>query len=143
VTPVCGILGAVDAIENPRTAEQVEFIGETEAVLTMISTWTRPGHRASEHVHPTMEERYEVLAGEAAFRVDGVEIRVPPGGVVVVPPGRRHLAWNPTEEPVRLRVEMRPPLRWREFTIRFFAGEDPIALLADFADEVRLCDREG
>jgi hypothetical protein len=39
---------------------------------------------------------------------------------------------------VQLRIEMRPALRWREFTTRFFAGEDPIALLVEFSDEVTL-----
>lgn len=63
-----------------------------------------------------------------------------PGAVeiVVVPPGRRHVAWNPTDGEVRLRIEMRPPLRWREFTTRFFAGDDPVALLDEYAAEVRL-----
>ncbi len=104
----------------------------------MISTWSRPGHRASEHVHPIMEERFEVLAGRAAFRIDGIVIDATVGTVVVAPPGRRHLAWNPTEEPVQLKIEMRPALRWREFTTRFFRGDDPIALLAEYSDEVQL-----
>jgi quercetin dioxygenase-like cupin family protein len=125
-------------IENPRTGEQVERIAETPEVLTMITTWTRPGHRATEHIHPIMEERFEVLEGRAAFRIDGVEIEAAAGSVVVAPPGRRHLAWNPTDEPVRLRIEMRPALRWWSFTTRFFAGDDPIALLDEFRDEVVL-----
>jgi oxalate decarboxylase/phosphoglucose isomerase-like protein (cupin superfamily) len=66
------------------------------------------------------------------------EIEAGPGVVVAVPPGVAHLAWNPTKAPVRLRIEMRPALRWREFTTRFFAGESPAALLAEFAAEVRL-----
>ena len=125
-------------IENPRTGEQVERIAETPEVLTMITTWTRPGHRATEHIHPIMEERFEVLEGRAAFRIDGVEIEAAPGSVVVAPPGRRHLARNPTDEPVRHRIEMRPALRWWSFTTRFFAGEDPIALLDEYRDEVVL-----
>ena len=55
-----------------------------------------------------------------------------------MPPGRRHLAWNPTDDAVRLRIEMRPPLRWWEFTSRLFAGDDPVALLEKYADEVVL-----
>ncbi len=125
-------------IENTRTGEQVEFVSETPEVLSMLVTWTRPGYRALEHVHPMMEESFEVLDGRAAFRVDGVEVEGAPGTVVRVPPGRRHLAWNPTEAPVRLRIEMRPALRWREFTTRFFAGEDVVGLLTEFADEVTL-----
>ena len=125
-------------IENPRTGEQIEFLSDSPEVLVLLTTWTRPGHRALEHLHPGMEERWHVLEGRAAFRVDGVEVEAPAGSVVVAPPGRRHLAWNPTDEPVRLRIEMRPALRWREFTTRLFRGDDPAALLAEYGDEVAL-----
>ena len=128
----CGV------IENPRTGEQVERVSETPERLTMITTWSRPGHRAAEHIHPNMEERWEVLEGRAAFRIDGIEVEATVGSVVVAPPGRRHVAWNPTDEPVRLRIEMRPALRWWAFTTRFFRGDDPIALLDEYADEVAL-----
>jgi len=125
-------------IENPSTGEQVEFVAETDEVLTMITTWTRPGHRATEHLHPKMQERFDVLDGRAAFRIDGIDIEAGVGSVVVAPAGRRHRAWNPTEGPVRLRIEMRPSLRWAEFTRRFFAGDDSVLLLDEFEDEVAL-----
>lgn len=130
--------GGARTIENPRTGERIEFVEETSDGLTMIATWTRPGRRAAEHVHPAIEERWEVLEGTAAFRIDGVEIVATPGSVVVAPPGRRHVAWNPTEEPVRLRIGMRPPMRWSAFTRRLFAGDDPAGLLREYADEVTL-----
>ena len=47
-------------------------------------------------------------------------------------------AAGPADEPVTLRIEMRPALRWREFTTRFFAGDDPIELLDEYAAEVVL-----
>jgi mannose-6-phosphate isomerase-like protein (cupin superfamily) len=125
-------------IENPRTGEQVEFISETPELLVMDVTWTRSGRRALAHIHPSMEERWEVLEGRAQFTIGGVGHVAGPGDVVVAAPGTRHLAWNPTGEPVRLRIEMRPALRWREFTTRFFAGDDPIELLDEFAAEVCL-----
>jgi mannose-6-phosphate isomerase-like protein (cupin superfamily) len=125
-------------IENVRTGERIEVLSDDPDALVMVATWTRPGHRAVEHVHPGMEERWTVLDGRAAFRVDGVEVEAAPGTVVVAPPGRRHVAWNPTDGPVRLRIEMRPGLRWAEFTRRLFAGEDPAALLAQYPDEVSL-----
>jgi hypothetical protein len=103
----------------------------------MLKTWTRSGHRAEEDFHPRMEERFDVLEGLAAFRIDGVEIDASAGSVVV-PSGRRHLAWNRTDAPVGLRIEMRPALRWREFTTRCFRGDDPIQLLAEYTDEVQL-----
>ena len=125
-------------IENPRSGERVEFVSETSEVLTMLTTWTRPGHRAAEHIHPNMEERFQVLEGRAAFAVDGIEVVATPGEVVVARPGSRHLAWNPTDAPVRLKVEMRPGLRWAEFTRRFFRGDDPVQLLREYSAEVVL-----
>jgi mannose-6-phosphate isomerase-like protein (cupin superfamily) len=125
-------------IENPRTGEQVEFISESPELLVMDVTWTRSGRRALAHIHPAMEERWEVLEGRAQFTIGEEGHVAGPGEVVVAPAGTRHLAWNPTDEPVRLRIEMRPALRWREFTTRFFAGDDPIELLDEFAAEVRL-----
>ena len=123
-------------VENPRTGERITFAIDTPELLAMQVVWPRPGHRAAEHIHPEMEERYVVEAGTAAFRIGGVERTAGPGDTVVVPPGTPHLAWNPTSEEVRLRIEMRPALRWREFVERLFAGQDPVALLREFTREI-------
>ena len=125
-------------IENPRTGEQVVFEVRTPEILVMRSTWTRAGRRASEHLHPAMEERYDVLAGSAAFRIAGVECTAGAGEVIVVPPGTPHLAWNPTDAPVELRITMTPALRWAEFVGRLFAGEDAAVLLREYRLEIIL-----
>ncbi|MBI3768739.1 MAG: cupin domain-containing protein [Deltaproteobacteria bacterium] len=125
-------------IENPRTGEQIEFELRTAEWLVMLSTWTRPGRRAVPHLHPEMEEHFSVLEGRAAFRIDGVETTAGAGQTIVVPAGTPHVAWNPTDAPVRLRITMRPGLRWAEFTERLFAGEDAGALLHEFHREVKL-----
>lgn len=126
-------------VTNERTGETVEFVVETDDLLQMLVTWTRPGMRALRHAHPGMEERWEVLDGRAAFEIDGVTAELGPGSVIAAAPGRPHLAWNPTDGPVRLRIEMRPALRWAEFVRRFFAAaEDPLALLDEFAAEIVL-----
>ena len=125
-------------IENPRTGERIVFAVRTADVLVMESTWTRPGKRAAAHVHPEMEERYEILEGRAAFRIADEESEANPGEVVVVPPNTPHLAWNPTDAIVKLRITMRPPLRWAEFVERLFAGGDPVQLLREFSREIRL-----
>jgi len=125
-------------IENPRTGERIEFEVRTPELLVMRSTWTRPGRRAATHVHPAMEERYEILEGRAAFCIGGAENTATVGEVVVVPPGTPHLAWNPTATTVRLRITMRPALRWADFVERLFAGGDPTGLLREFSREIRL-----
>jgi quercetin dioxygenase-like cupin family protein len=109
-------------IRNPHTDEEIEFEVRRPEILVMQSTWTRPGDRALEHVHPQMEERFEILEGRAAFRIRGMEKTAGAGEVVVVSPGEAHLAWNPTDDRVRLRITMRPALRWAEFAERLFAG---------------------
>ena len=125
-------------LENPRTGEVVEVLSETPDLLVMLVTWPRPGHRAMAHVHPGMEERWEVVRGRAAFDIDGVFTELDEGASIVAAAGQRHLAWNPTQSPVVLRIEMRPALRWTAFVRRLFAGEAPAVLLEEFADEVRL-----
>jgi mannose-6-phosphate isomerase-like protein (cupin superfamily) len=126
------------AIVNPATGEEITFLSETPELLVMESVWTRPGHRAAGHAHPGMEERWEVLEGTAAFRIGGGETVCGPGDSVVAPPGVPHLAWNPGEERVRLRIEMRPALRWREFVERLFAngGAPEPGMLSEFGREV-------
>jgi quercetin dioxygenase-like cupin family protein len=126
-------------VENERTGERVDFLVESDELLRMKVTWSKPGVRAVRHAHPGMEERWEVLDGRAAFEVDGVTVEAVPGSWVVAPPGRPHLAWNPTDEPVHLIIEMRPALRWAEFVRRFFAREeDALRLLEEFEEEIVL-----
>jgi mannose-6-phosphate isomerase-like protein (cupin superfamily) len=133
---------AGQTIENPATGERITFV-QTAAdsggeLLVMDDVWTRPGHRAPEHLHPEMEERWHVVSGRAAFRIGGEELEAGPGEVVVAPPGTPHLAWNPTDDEVRLRIEMRPALRWEDFVERLFAGDDPAALVREFSREIAL-----
>lgn len=128
-------------LRNDATGEEVVVLSEGPDVLVLETTWTRPGHRASTHVHPKLEERFEVLEGKAAFSVDGVRSEAGPGEVVVVPPGTAHLAWNASDGPTRVRLEFRPPGRWLEVMERLFAGPDraeTAAILRDFPDELGL-----
>src|SRR4051794_27283103 len=131
---------AGQTVVNPATGERVRFV-QTAAdtggeLLEMELVWPRPGKRAPAHVHPEMEERYEVLEGAAAFRIGGEERTAGPGEIVMVPPGTTHLAWNPTDQPVRLKVEFRPALCWEEFVVRLFAGDPVPDLMREFAREI-------
>ena len=132
---------AGQTVVNQATGERVTFV-KTAAdtggeLLEMELVWPRPGQRAPAHVHPEMEERYEVREGSAAFRIGEAELTASRGDVVTVPPGTTHLAWNPTERPVRLKVQFRPALRWEEFVVRLFAGDESVAeLMREFRREI-------
>ena len=139
---------AGQTIENRVTGERITFVTTAAdsggEVVAMDSVWPRPGSRAIEHVHPAAEERWEVAAGRAGFRIGGEERFAGPGEVVVAPPGTPHVAWNAGEDEVRVRIELRPALRWEEFAERLFRGdEDPAALLAEFTPEIELAARQG
>jgi quercetin dioxygenase-like cupin family protein len=112
-------------IVNGVTGERIVFRhtgAETGGeLLEMDDFWTEPGHRAPEHAHPQMQERWEVIAGTASFRIDGIERAAGPGEMVLAEPGVRHMAWNASTEPVHLRVQMRPALEWEIFVERLFA----------------------
>src|SRR5436305_9167242 len=132
---------AGETVVNPATGERITFVktaADTNGELLELELlWPLPGRRAPEHVHPEMEERYEILTGTAAFRIGGEERTAGPGETVTVPPGSRHLAWNPTQEEVRLKVEFRPALRWEEFVVRLFAGNERVAdLMREFRREI-------
>ena len=135
-------------IENPATGERLTFVTTAAdsggEVLVMENVWTRPDHRTVEHIHPEAEERWQIAAGRAGFRIGADEVEAGPGDVVAAPPGTSHLAWNAGDGEVHLRIELRPALRWEEFVERLFGGdEDPAALLREFSREIELPARQG
>jgi quercetin dioxygenase-like cupin family protein len=147
---------AGEELLNPLTGERISFrrtARETGGeLLELESHWTLAGHRAPAHVHPEMQERWQILAGTAGFRIEGVERTAAAGEVVVAPAGAAHVAWNAGPEPVHVLIQMRPALRWEAFVERLFelAGEahaagdrapDPASLwelLSEFPREIAL-----
>lgn len=118
--------GLGDEIRNPITGERIVFRrrgADTDGeLLELDDYWAQPEHRVPEHVHPEMEERWEVISGRVRFRVDGVEQTAGPGDVVVASPGSAHASWNVGDGPAQLRIQMRPALRWEDFVERLFAA---------------------
>ena len=134
---------AGQTIENAVTGERITFVTTAAdsdgELVAMDAVWPRPGRRAIEHVHPEAEERWEVTAGRAGFRIGGEELEAGPGEVVVAPAGTPHEAWNAGTGEARVRIELRPALRWEEFAERLFGGgDDPAALFAEFSREIAL-----
>jgi hypothetical protein len=68
-----------------------------------------------------MQERWEVIAGTASFRIADNEWTAGPGEVVIAPAGVPHMAWSLDTAHVHLRIQMRPALRWEQFVERLFA----------------------
>ncbi|HEX8054220.1 MAG TPA: cupin domain-containing protein [Thermoleophilaceae bacterium] len=133
--------GAGDTLENPATGERITFL-RTAAdtggdLLEMEDVWVRPDHATAPHLHPRMEETWEVVSGRAGFRIGDDELEAGPGERVVAPRGVVHSAWNLSGGETRLRITMRPALRWEQFVERLFTAPGP-ELLREFADEIQL-----
>jgi quercetin dioxygenase-like cupin family protein len=100
-------------IDDPLFRQRYAFSRHRDVLRVEI--WTEPGGGVlAEHTHPKLEERYEVLAGEVTFSVDGTPRRAGPGERLVVPARVRHSFQNTGEETAHLVVEAEPALELRE-----------------------------
>jgi mannose-6-phosphate isomerase-like protein (cupin superfamily) len=111
-------------IENPITGERIVFrrtAADTDGeLLELDDVWVRPNHQIPEHVHPEMEERWEVIEGAARLHIGGVEVLAERGDIVIAPPGTAHSTGNAGGGETHVRIQMRPALRWEEFVKRLF-----------------------
>jgi mannose-6-phosphate isomerase-like protein (cupin superfamily) len=83
------------AVTNPVTGVSVR---EADAGGWDVEIRLAPGARGpAEHVHRTIEERFEVREGEVTFRVAGRERVLGPGTEVRVSPGTAHAFGNDTD----------------------------------------------
>ena len=87
------MIRAGDVLENPVTGERMIFrktSAETGGEAVVIECIVRPkGVVAATHVHPSQDERFEVLSGEVGFRVGKEEVVASAGERMHVRPGRR------------------------------------------------------
>jgi quercetin dioxygenase-like cupin family protein len=100
-------------VEDPLFKQSYEFSRDGDALR--IEIWTEPGGGVrAEHVHPVLEERYELLDGEITVSLDGESTRLGPGERAVVAPGVRHSFENTGDKPAHLLVEAEPAQELRE-----------------------------
>ncbi len=133
-----------DEVVHPVTGERVVFhVTAAQSggqLLEMDDFWPAGEHATAEHVHPEMQERWEVVRGQVGFRIGERELAAGPGDVVVAPAGFAHRAWNRGGDAVHLRIQMTPALRWEQVVRRLFAaaGPDVAPLLREFPRELAL-----
>ncbi len=111
-------------VENPVTGERIVARVGTEdsgGELLAVDGYVRPGGAVvGEHVHPAIEETFEVVSGLVGFRIDGRESVAQPGERLHVPAGTAHDWWNAGEEEARVSVEIRPGERFEEMALNLF-----------------------
>ncbi|MBV9473656.1 MAG: cupin domain-containing protein [Solirubrobacterales bacterium] len=109
---------AGEILDNPISGERIIFretAADTGGELLAIDLILAPdGHVPGAHVHPSQEERFEVLSGTMKFRLGRKKIVAHAGDVVVVPPGSVHKFANGGDEAAHVRVEVRPALKMEQ-----------------------------
>jgi mannose-6-phosphate isomerase-like protein (cupin superfamily) len=105
-------------IDDPVLRHRLSFTrtrDEDGTEVLHVETWVAPGGGVTPHIHPAIEERFEVLNGQPSF-LAGKEWRTAsPGETVVVPPGTRHAYRNRTGEEVHMICHAQPPSTLQEF----------------------------
>jgi mannose-6-phosphate isomerase-like protein (cupin superfamily) len=112
------MIRAGDSIENPVTGERMVFrktSAETNGEAVVIECFVKPnGFVAKAHVHPSQDERFEVLKGSLMFKIDGKELPAGPGDRILVPAGATHQFWNGGDEEAHFVCEVRPALKFEQ-----------------------------
>jgi quercetin dioxygenase-like cupin family protein len=74
-----------------------------------VETWVDPGGGVTPHIHPAMEERFELLEGRLEFLAGRSWKESQPGQTVLVPPGVRHAFRNRTGDVAHMVCRATPP----------------------------------
>lgn len=108
-------------IHNPVTGQRLTYLvtaRDTNGEVCRAEGAFPPGGFAGvQHIHPHQDEHFEVLAGLAAFDVNGQRHVLGAGETIDVPAGTRHTFANGGEDEMRVMAEFRPGL---ESTDRFY-----------------------
>lgn len=99
-------------VEDPVLRHRLAFehrTGENGEELLEIEMWVQPGGGVPPHVHPRVEERFEVIEGQLDLLSGKTWRTAGAGEAVVVPPGTRHAYRNRSGQVAHARCIARPP----------------------------------
>jgi quercetin dioxygenase-like cupin family protein len=105
-------------VEDPVLRQRLSFqrtTGEDGAEVLHVEMWVDPGGGVPPHIHPAMEERFEVLEGRPSFLAGRTWRTGSPGETVVVPAGVRHAYRNRSDEVAHVICHASPPSSLQEF----------------------------
>ena len=105
-------------VHDPVLKQRLDFSRTTDpdgGEVLRVEIWVDPGGGVTPHVHPGMEERFEVLAGSPSFLAGHRWRTAAAGETVVVAPGTRHAYRNRGEETAHMVCHARPPSTLQEF----------------------------
>ena len=115
----------MDRIHNPIQDSYVTFVttaAESDGALTTLDMELAPGPSHAEHYHDSFTEHIEVLDGRLKVEVNGVTRTLHRGNRTSIGRDTPHRLHNPTDTPIKFRVEMRPGHRGFEHMLRIHYG---------------------
>lgn len=95
--------------------QRLGFRPAEDGDAVLVEMWVEPGGGVPPHVHPTMEERFEVVSGQLSFLAGRKWQTAGPGETVVVAPGTRHAYRNDGSEQAHGICRATPPQTLQEF----------------------------
>lgn len=99
-------------VEDPVLRQRYVFrhgVAADGSKTLELEVWVDPTGGVVPHIHPTFEERFEVLDGEVTFWVNGERLPTRAGETAVVPPGARHTYRNTSRAPAHMVTRVSPP----------------------------------
>jgi quercetin dioxygenase-like cupin family protein len=102
-------------IEDPVMKQRLGFQPSDDGQAVLVEMWVEPGGGVPPHVHPSMEERFEVISGELSFLSGRKWQTATAGESVVVPAGTRHAYRNTGAQPAHGVCRASPPQTLQEF----------------------------
>jgi quercetin dioxygenase-like cupin family protein len=108
---------AYELTEDPVLRMRSRFWRTTEDTgeVLHVETWVDPGGGVTPHIHPAMEERFEVLEGRPEFLAGRSWKEAHTGETVLVPPGTRHAFRNRGGDVAHFVCHATPPSTLQEF----------------------------
>jgi quercetin dioxygenase-like cupin family protein len=88
---------------------------EDDDEVLHVETWVDPGGGVTPHIHPAMEERFEVVEGQPEFLAGRRWGVAQPGATVIVPAGTRHAFRNRGHDVAHFVCRATPPSTLQEF----------------------------
>lgn len=100
--------------------EQIEFLAtgtDTGGAMVRCRVTVAPSRPAPpEHSHPAQEETFRVEQGRLGYIVGSTRREAGQGEVVVIPAGTNHTFWNAGPERLVVDADVRPAMRFEDFT---------------------------
>lgn len=85
-------------VEDPVLKQRLAFQPAEDGKSVRVEMWVDPGGGVPPHIHPTVEERFEVVSGQMELLAGRKWTSAAPGESATVAPGVRHAYRNRGDE---------------------------------------------